>query len=188
MPFTFTKLAIPEVVLVEPKVFGDDRGFFMETFKESEFKDHGIAGDFCQDNHSLSSKGVLRGLHFQLDPHAQGKLVRVIRGKVFDVAVDIRKGSPTYGKWVSEELSSKNKRMLWVPQGFAHGVLVLEDDTELLYKVSGAEYNPEKERCILWDDPSINIDWPLKEVLLSDKDKEAVELANVENNFTKALA
>jgi dTDP-4-dehydrorhamnose 3,5-epimerase len=183
MPFEFKRLEIPDVVLVIPKVFGDERGFFMETFKKSDFEKFGIKGDWVQDNHSRSKKGVLRGLHYQLNPKAQGKLVRVVRGAVFDVAVDIRKGSPWYGKWVGVILSEENKYMLWVPPGFAHGVAVLEDDTELLYKVSGAEYSPEHDRAIRWDDPEIGIIWPIREPILSEKDKNAPFLKDAENNF-----
>src|SRR3989338_5800135 len=162
MPFTFQRLEIPDVVLITPKAFGDDRGFFMETFKSSEFKQAGMNLEFLQDNHSKSKKGVLRGLHYQLSPDEQGKLVRVTSGSLFDVAVDIRKGSPTYGKWVGATLSAANKQMLWVPPGFAHGVYVLEDDTELIYKVT-KEYSAKNDRGILWSDPALNIKWPVKE-------------------------
>src|SRR3990167_10857941 len=146
MPCKFTRLAIPDIVLIEPEVFKDNRGFFAETYRASEFKANSIDVSFVQDNHSLSNSGVLRGLHFQKNPNAQGKLVRVVTGKIFDVAVDIRKGSPTYGKWVSAILSDENHAMLWVPAGFAHGVCVLEDNTHLLYKVSGGEYSPQDDR------------------------------------------
>ncbi len=183
MPFEFKRLAIPDVVLVIPKVFGDERGFFMETFKKSDFERFGIKGDWVQDNHSRSKKGVLRGLHYQLEPKAQGKLIRVVRGMVFDVAVDIRKGSPWYGKWVGVILSEENKYMLWIPPGFAHGVVALEDDTELLYKVSGAEYSPEHDRSIRWDDPEIGIIWPVRDPILSEKDKNAPFLKDADNNF-----
>lgn len=187
MPFEFKRLEIPEVILVEPKVFGDDRGFFAETFKASDFKANGIDVDFVQDNHSLSKAGVLRGLHFQKNPNAQGKLVRVTSGKVFDVAVDLRQGSPTYGKWVSAILSDKNHAMLWVPPGFAHGVCVLEDDTHLLYKVSGGEYSPEDDRSIQWNDPDIGVEWPIDNPDLSEKDKAGKRLADIDNNFKYQL-
>jgi dTDP-4-dehydrorhamnose 3,5-epimerase len=177
VPFIFTILEIPEVVLIEPKAFGDDRGFFMETFKASEFASFGIAGNWVQDNHSRSKKGVLRGLHFQTSPHAQGKLVRVVAGAVFDVAVDIRKNSPTFGRWVGATLSAQNKHMLWIPQGFAHGVLTLEDNSDFLYKVSGSEYSPMFERSIRWNDPLLKISWPMGNPELSEKDRVAPTLA-----------
>ena len=157
----FTRKAIPDVILFEPRVFGDERGFFFESFNEREFVDavgHGV--DFVQDNHSRSRRGVLRGLHYQLPPHAQGKLVRVTSGEVFDVAVDIRKGSPTFGQWVGEILSESNKRQLWIPPGFAHGFVALSDSADFLYKTSDF-YTPTAERCIMWNDPQIGIDWPL---------------------------
>ena len=185
MPFEFIETEIPEVILVKPKVFTDTRGFFMETYKKSDFKKVGIDTDFVQDNHSKSVKGVLRGLHYQLEPRAQGKLVRCIRGKIFDVAVDIRKGSPTFGKWVGVELSEENKLMLWIPKGFAHGFLTLSDEAEIVYKVSGSEYSPEHDRCIRWNDPDINIKWPLNgEPILSEKDRLAPTLREAELNFT----
>ena len=182
MVFEFEKLEIPEVILITPKAFSDERGFFMESYKESGFKANGINFEFKQDNHSKSSKKVLRGLHYQLDPYAQGKLVRVITGKIFDVAVDIRKGSPTFGKWVSAELSEDNKKMLWIPPGFAHGFLSLEDNTNVLYK-STNEYNKESERGILWNDPEIGIKWPFNNPLLSDKDKKHPVLKDTDINF-----
>ncbi|SRR5579883_534181 len=182
MPFKFTPLAIPDVILVEPTLFGDSRGFFAETYKACDFKANGITPDFVQDNHSKSKAGVLRGLHFQNNPKAQGKLVRVASGSVFDVAVDIRKNSPTYGKWVSAILSGDNHHMLWVPPGFAHGVLVLEDDTHLLYKVSEV-YSPAHDRAIRWDDPAIGINWPIENPELSDKDRNAPFLNDIDANF-----
>ena len=167
--------AIPEVVILEPKVFGDDRGFFFESFNEKNFKELiGFAPKFVQDNHSRSSKGVLRGLHYQIK-QSQGKLVRVVEGEVFDVAVDLRRSSPTFGKWVGVNLSSKNKRQLWVPEGFGHGFLVLSDVAEFLYKTTDY-YSPDNERSIRWDDPDISIDWPItkgKEPTLSEKDEKA---------------
>lgn len=170
MPFNFKKLGIDEVILIEPKVFGDERGFFMESYQKSEFVTNGIDVNFIQDNHSKSIKGVLRGLHYQLAPRAQAKLVRCTRGEIFDVAVDIRKDSKTYGKWVGEMLSEENKRMLFIPEGFAHGFVVLSDTAEFLYKVDN-EYSPEHDRGIRWNDPDINIDWGIDfEPLVSEKD------------------
>ena len=182
MPFEFKRLEIPDVILITPKAFGDERGFFMESHKESQFKANGIAFDFKQDNHSKSSKNVLRGLHYQLEPYAQGKLVKVVTGRIFDVAVDIRKGSPTFGKWVSAELSEENKQMLWIPPGFAHGFLSLEDNTNVLYK-STNEYNKESEGGILWNDPEIDIKWPVSNPILSEKDKKHPLLNEADINF-----
>lgn len=166
-----TPLAIPDVILLEPRVFGDDRGFFFESYNEKKFQDAvGYAVDFVQDNHSRSAQNVLRGLHYQIK-QAQGKLVRVVHGAVFDVAVDIRRGSPTFGQWVGEILSAENKKQLWIPVGFAHGFLTLTDSAEFLYKTTDF-WSPEHERCILWNDPEIDIAWPTTEnILLSDKDK-----------------
>ena len=183
MPFIFKRLEIPDVILIEPKVFRDNRGFFMETYKYSEFQKNGISYEFVQDNHSKSQRGVLRGLHYQLKPMEQGKLVRCIKGRIWDVAVDIRKGSPWYGKWVAVELSEENKLMLWIPPGFAHGFIVLEDDTEVVYKVT-KEYSPELERGIIWNDPDINIKWPIENPILSEKDKNFPMLKDAENNFS----
>ncbi|WP_029522925.1 dTDP-4-dehydrorhamnose 3,5-epimerase [Persephonella sp. KM09-Lau-8] len=186
MPFEFIKTDIPDVILVKPKVFGDDRGFFMEFYKKSDFEKAGIDTDFVQDNHSRSVKGVLRGLHYQKEPFSQGKLVRCIKGSIFDVAVDIRKGSPTFGRWIGYELSEKNKLMLWIPKGFAHGFLTLSEEAEVIYKVSGGEYSPEHDTGIRWDDPEINIQWPLNEVdniLLSEKDKKLPFLRDADINF-----
>lgn len=154
------KTAIPDVLIFEPKVFGDDRGFFMESFNQQTFASAvGRDVQFVQDNHSKSSKGVLRGLHFQLAPYAQGKLVRCVAGEVFDVAVDIRKSSPTFGKWVGVNLSEQNKRQLWIPEGFAHGFLVLSETAEFLYKTTNY-YAPEFDRGIKWNDSTLSIDWP----------------------------
>ncbi len=184
MPFDFIKAEIPEVIIVKPKVFKDDRGFFLEFYKKSDFISAGIDIDFVQDNHSKSTKGVLRGLHYQLNPKAQGKLVRCIKGSVFDVAVDIRKGSPTFGKYVGIELSSDNHLMLFIPKGFAHGFLTLSDEAEIIYKVSGAEYSQKYERSIRWDDKDININWPIdREPILSEKDKKAPFLKDADINF-----
>jgi len=166
-----TRLAIPDVVLLEPKVFGDERGFFYESFNEQVFRNAtGADVRFVQDNHSRSAQNVLRGLHYQLPPKAQGKLVRVVVGEVFDVAVDIRQESPTFGKWVGEILSADNKRQLWIPPGFAHGFLVLSEVAEFLYKTTDY-YAPALERCIRWDDPELAVNWPLLGTpVLSEKD------------------
>lgn len=161
---------IPEVLVIEPAVFGDDRGFFYESFNQRNFKEKtGIDSEFVQDNHSRSVKGVLRGLHYQIK-QAQGKLVRVVAGEVFDVAVDIRKSSPTFGAWVGELLSAENKRQLWIPPGFAHGFLVLSESAEFLYRTTDY-WAPEHERCIIWNDPTLAIEWPIDyEPRLSEKD------------------
>jgi dTDP-4-dehydrorhamnose 3,5-epimerase len=154
------RLAIPDVVLFEPRVFGDERGFFFESFNHRRFEEAiGREVEFVQDNHSKSVRNVLRGLHYQVR-QAQGKLVRVVEGSVFDVAVDLRKGSPTFGHWVGEVLSAENKKQLWVPEGFAHGFVVLSESAEFLYKTTDY-YSPEHERCIAWDDPTLAIDWPI---------------------------
>ena len=167
----FTPTSIPDVVIVEPKVFGDDRGFFLESWNQAAFAAGGIDQAFVQDNHSRSARGVLRGLHYQ-KPNPQGKLVRVVAGAVFDVAVDLRAASPTFGRSVGVTLSAANKRMLWVPPGFALGFLTLEDDTDFLYKCT-ALYSPADEHALLWNDPVLGIDWPLEgiEPLLSAKDR-----------------
>lgn len=169
MPFTFIKCEIPGPVIVEPRVFGDDRGFFLESYKKSDFVKNGIDVEFLQDNHSLSSKGVLRGLHYQKPPFAQAKLVRVISGAVWDVAVDIRKKSPTYKKWIAVELSGENKKMFFIPEGFAHGFVAITDDVQLMYKCSN-EYSPQHDAGIIWNDPEIAIQWPVDNPVLSDKD------------------
>jgi len=171
---------IPEVLILEPKVFGDERGFFYESFNARRFAEAtGCDVDFVQDNHSRSIKGVLRGLHYQIQ-QPQGKLVRVAVGEVWDVAVDIRKGSPTFGKWVGVSLSATNHRQLWVPAGFAHGFVVVSDVAEFLYKTTDY-YAPEHERCIRWNDPTLAIPWPLEdEPSLSAKDKQGLELAQAE--------
>jgi len=168
-----TRLAIPDVILLEPRVFGDERGFFFESFNHRQFEEVvGRSVKFVQDNHSKSAKGVLRGLHYQLS-QAQGKLVRVTAGEVFDVAVDLRKSSPTFGKWVGERLSAENKLQMWVPEGFAHGFVVLSESAEFLYKTTDF-YAPEHERCIAWNDPALGIQWPLEQPpQLSAKDGTA---------------
>jgi len=169
-----TRLAITDVVLFEPKVFGDDRGFFYESFSQRIFEETtGLKCNFVQDNHSRSKRGVLRGLHYQLPPKAQGKLVRVVQGEVFDVAVYIRKNSPTFGKWVGDILSAENKKQMWIPEGFAHGFLTLSDTAEFLYKTTDY-YAPEYERSILWNDVQIGIAWPVQgEPVLAAKDRAA---------------
>lgn len=172
MAFDFKPLKIKEVVLVAPKVFGDSRGFFMESYQKSEFYKNGICVEFNQDNHSKSIKGVLRGLHYQTNPMAQAKLVRCLKGQIFDVAVDIRKDSKTFGQWVGEVLSEENKNMLFIPEGFAHGFVVLSDEAELLYKASN-EYSPQNDKGIRWNDPAININWGVDfEPLISEKDSK----------------
>ena len=178
----FIRTEIPDVIIIEPQVHGDERGYFVETFREDKLEEFlGYKINFCQDNESKSSRGVLRGLHYQLAPKAQTKLVRVIKGRVLDVAVDIRKGSPTFGHHVAVELTSENKRQLLVPRGFAHGFLVLEDDTVFAYKVDNY-YSPENDRGIAFDDERLEIDWVLNrdELNLSQKDKEAPTIFDVE--------
>ncbi len=173
--------ALPEVLIIEPQVFGDERGFFYESFNAKRFAElTGVQRDFVQDNHSRSARGVLRGLHYQLQ-QAQGKLVRVTAGEVYDVAVDVRRSSPTFGKWVGVHLSAQNKRQLWVPEGFAHGFLVLSDYAEFLYKTTDY-YAPAHERSIRWDDPLLAIDWPLDGLtpVLSAKDQQASTFAEAE--------
>jgi len=169
MPFVFNKCEIPGLVIVEPRAFADDRGFFLESYKKSDFVKNGIDIEFMQDNHSLSSKGVLRGLHYQKPPYTQAKLVRVVKGTAWDVAVDIRKNSPTYKKWIGVELSEENRRMFYMPEGFAHGFLALTDEVHLLYKCSN-EYSPSHDAGIIWNDPELAIEWPVDEPSLSDKD------------------
>lgn len=173
--------SIPDILLIEPQVFGDHRGFFMETFQEKKFAASGITADFVQDNHSGSVRGTLRGLHYQIR-QAQGKLVRCVAGEIFDVAVDLRRSSPSFGKWMGAWLTAENKHMLWIPPGFGHGVYVKSEWGELLYKTTDY-YAPEFERSILWNDPTIGIDWPIPEgvvPLLSKKDQEGVRLANAD--------
>ena len=171
-----TQTKISDVWIIEPRVFGDERGFFFESFNEKAFAEAtGVTPSFVQDNHSKSAKGVLRGLHYQLPPKAQGKLVRVVQGEVFDVAVDIRKDSPTYGQWVGEILSADNKKQLWIPPGFAHGFLTLSDTAEFLYKTTDY-WSPEHERAILWNDATLKIDWPKTPFLpvISRKDENGI--------------
>ncbi len=177
------KTEIQDVLIFEPKVFGDERGFFMESFNQKVFEEAvGRKVEFVQDNHSKSSKGVLRGLHYQLEPYAQGKLVRCVVGEVFDVAVDIRKSSPTFGKWVGVNLSAENKRQLWIPEGFAHGFLVLSETAEFLYKTTNY-YHPEAEGSLLWNDDDININWPSSfDIILSKKDENAPRFNRIIGN------
>jgi dTDP-4-dehydrorhamnose 3,5-epimerase len=182
MPFAFKELEIPGLVLIEPGVFEDGRGFFMETYKTPDFAAAGIKGDFVQENHSRSGKGVLRGLHYQNPPFAQAKLVRVVRGEVFDVAADIRRGSPTCGKWVGVTLSEENKHIIYIPQGFAHGFCVLSEIAEVLYKTTGV-YSAESEAGIIWNDADLNIEWPVKQPILSEKDRKLPSLRNADIRF-----
>lgn len=182
MPFQFHPLAIPDVILVEPQRFGDSRGFFMETYQFETFAANGITPRFVQDNHSRSARGVLRGLHYQKEPVAQGKLLKVVIGEIFDVAVDIRRGSPTFGQWVSEILSAENGRLLYVPPGFAHGFCVLSETADLIYKTSDY-YHPASETGIIWNDPEIGVVWPLTNPLLSARDQALPPLAEADFNF-----
>ena len=182
MPYTVIPTAIPEVLVLEPKVFGDARGFFFESFNQRDFEQAtGLQGvQFVQDNHSKSTQGVLRGLHYQIQ-HPQGKLVRVVQGEVFDVAVDLRQSSPTFGQWVGEVLSAENKKQMWVPPGFAHGFLTLTESAEFLYKTTDYWY-PEHERSLLWSDPQVSIQWPLQgPPLLAAKDAVAPLLQNAQH-------
>ncbi len=180
MPYTVTPTAIPDVLVLEPRVFGDARGFFYESFNQRDFAQAtGLDVTFVQDNHSKSAQGVLRGLHYQVE-HAQGKLVRVVQGEVLDVAVDLRRSSPTFGRWVGERLSADNKKQLWVPPGFAHGFVVLSETAEFLYKTTDYWY-PEHERSLLWSDPALGIDWQLAAApLLAAKDAAAPVMAQAE--------
>ncbi len=178
MPFDFKKLAIPEVLLIAPRVWTDTRGFFMETYKRSEFAAAGIAEIFVQENHSSSQRGVLRGLHFQRPPQAQSKLVRVTSGKIFDVAVDLRPGSATRGAWVGVELSAEDRTLVYIPEWCAHGFCVLSERADVVYHTS-AEYAPEHESGILWNDPALGIKWPIADPIVADRDKQWPQLAGV---------
>jgi len=182
MPFTFSGTDIQGVIVIDPKVILDDRGFFMETYKKTDYEKAGIPDYFVQENHSLSSKGTLRGLHYQKDPKAQGKLVRALKGEIFDVAVDIRQQSPTYGKYVTANLSETNRRMLYVPTGFAHGFCVLSEQAEVCYLTTEV-YAPEQDRGIIWNDPEIGIKWPINNPVLSPKDLKHPTLKNADNNY-----
>lgn len=170
MPFEFKRLSIPDVILIKPKIFPDERGFFMETYKKPDFEKAGIKGDFIQDNYSYSKYGVLRGLHFQRSPYAQAKIVRCVKGVIYDVAVDLRRSSKTFGKYVAVILSEHNKYILYVPRGFAHGFLVLSDVAEVAYKVDNI-YAPSYEGGLIWNDPDVGIQWPIDEPILSEKDR-----------------
>lgn len=169
-----TESSLPGVFVIEPKRFGDKRGFFLETYRESVYEEHGLPTRYVQDNHSRSSKGVLRGMHYQM-VQPQGKLVRAATGAVFDVAVDVRKGSPNYGQWFGAELSEDNMRLMYVPPGFAHGFVVLSETADFIYKCTDY-YHPDSEQGIAWDDPDVGIDWPIKDVMLSEKDKRNPKL------------
>ena len=176
MPFEFKRLEIPDVILIEPKVFEDERGFFMETYKKEDFEEKaGIKGEFIQDNHSKSKYGVLRGLHYQKEPYAQAKIVQCVRGAIYDVAVDLRKNSPTFGKYTGVILSEYNKYQLYIPGGCAHGFLVLSDAAEVIYKVDNV-YAPDHEGGLIWNDPDVNIPWPNDNPILSQKDQQLPSL------------
>ena len=183
MPFSFTRLSIPEIMLIEPLVFRDQRGFFMETYKYSEFAQEGITETFVQGNHSKSARGVLRGLHYQKNPKAQGKLIRAMSGEIYDVVVDLRRGGPTYRNWVAVNLSANEKKMLYVPAGFAHGFCVTSDEAEVHYSAT-AEYAPDCEAGVLWSDPELAITWPTAEPQLSGRDRAWPALKWADNNFT----
>ena len=185
MPFQFERLEIPDVILVTAKHFVDDRGFFLESYKQSEFADNGIPWAFVQDNRSHSAHQVLRGLHYQMQPRAQGKLVMALAGEIYDVAVDIRTGSPTYGRGVGATLSAERFNMLYIPVGFAHGFCVLSERADVLYKTTD-EYAADLDRGIRWNDPQIGIDWPLADPILSAKDAQLPLLRDAENNFRVA--
>jgi dTDP-4-dehydrorhamnose 3,5-epimerase len=182
MPFQFQRLRLPEVVLIEPRNLKDERGFFRETFKASEFAANGLPDRFAQDNQSHSVRGVLRGLHYQNPPRAQGKLVSVSRGEIFDVAVDIRQSSPTFGQWVAQDLAAETGCMLYVPPGFAHGFVVLSAEADVIYKVT-EEYAVELDRGLLWNDPQIGVRWPILEPILSPKDAHLPLLRDADNRF-----
>ncbi len=186
MPFTFERASLPDIVIIKPRQFSDNRGLFMETYKQSDFKANGIDRAFVQDNHSHSVQGVLRGLHYQTPPHAQAKLVRCLRGRIFDVAVDIRRSSPQFGQWFAYELDGQSATMLYIPEGFAHGFYTLSDEAEVLYKVT-AEYAPQHDCGIRWNDPEIGIEWPDGAVYLSDRDKNhpLLNAAELPDNFAK---
>jgi dTDP-4-dehydrorhamnose 3,5-epimerase len=182
MPFEFSRSFIPEVMVIRPRLYPDGRGFFMEAYKRSDFAAHGIAEYFVQCNHSRSSRATLRGLHFQKAPKAQGKLVRAVAGEIFDVAVDMRHGSPSYGKWVSVLLSGQNQSMLFIPPGFAHGFCVTSEEADVLYMTT-EEYAPECEAGVAWNDPDLGIDWPIDDPQLSERDRRWPRLRHADNNF-----
>ena len=182
--FTFEKTAIRDVMIITPQIFGDSRGYFLETYKDKDFEAAGICGPFVQDNESASSRGVLRGLHFQKS-HTQGKLVRATSGRVLDVAVDVRPGSPTFGKYVSVELDAESKRMFWIPKGFAHGFLVLSDQATFTYKCTDV-YDPSSEGGIPWNDPTIAVDWPKLDIPYKTSEKDGKHLAFTDQDFSWA--
>jgi dTDP-4-dehydrorhamnose 3,5-epimerase len=182
MPFTFRRLKIPDVILIEAKPFTDSRGFFAETYRHSDFANNGIGEAFVQDNQSRSKRGVLRGLHYQKRPAAQAKLIGVVCGEIYDVAVDIRRGSPTFGRYVAQVLSEQSHRLLYISEGFAHGYLVLSEQADVVYKVT-SEYSPQNERGIIWNDPQLAIQWPIKSPMLSPQDMKHPVLADADNNF-----
>ena len=182
MAFRFTPTVIPCVIVIEPSVFIDDRGFFLETYKRSEFSAHGITETFIQCNQSKSIRGTLRGLHYQNNPKAQGKLVQVLSGEIYDVAVDLRCGIPTYGKWIAVDLSSENRKLLYVPAGFAHGFCVVSDEAEVSYMTT-EEYAPSLEGGVRWNDPDLGIEWPIAEPRLSDRDRAWPRLIDASHNF-----
>jgi len=182
MPFNFEKLSMSGLVMVEPVIFGDDRGFFMESFKTTDFTAFGINKRIVQINQSRSQRNVLRGLHYQIRPKGQSKLVRVVTGEIFDVAVDLRQGSPTYGKWEGLRLSADNRKMLYIPEGFAHGFCVLSESADVEY-ACGEEYSPMHDRGILWNDPELAIKWPVESPIISDKDRKNPPFKQAEKNF-----
>lgn len=182
MPFEFHRLEIPEVILIKAQCIEDERGFFVEMYKQSTFSVHGIVNRFVQDNYSYSLQGVLRGLHYQKHPQAQGKLVTALKGQIYDVVVDLRRDSPTYKEWIGIQISDSDCRMLYVPSGFAHGFCVLSKEAWVVYKVT-EEYAPEFERGIIWSDPAIGIRWPVAEPILSPKDAQLPLLKDADNNF-----
>lgn len=182
MSFRFEPLEIPGVVLVRPEIHRDDRGFLYESYRKSAFREAGLEAEFCQDNHSRSRRGVLRGLHYQRPPRAHAKLVRAVEGEIFDVAVDLRRDSPSYGDWVAAILSADNRRMLFVPEGFAHGYCVLSAAAAVHYKIT-AEYAPEHEGGVVWDDPDVGIEWPIEDPILSERDAALPPLRDAEPDF-----
>jgi dTDP-4-dehydrorhamnose 3,5-epimerase len=182
MPFRFAGLEIPEVMLITSQAFPDQRGFLVERYRRSAFVSAGIPQAFVQENYSRSRRGVLRGLHYQKSPQAQGKLISVVRGEIFDVAVDLRRGSPTYGRWVSATLSGESQQMLYVPVGFAHGFCVTSDEADVVYKIT-AEHAPDLERGIIWNDPDLGIPWPVREPFLSGRDAQLGRLRDADNDF-----
>jgi dTDP-4-dehydrorhamnose 3,5-epimerase len=183
MPFEFEPLDIPDVILVHAKKFPDDRGFFVETYKQDDFVANGIPHTFVQDNYSRSTRNVLRGLHYQKDPSAQGKLIQVLQGEIYDVAVDIRRGSPTYGQWIGVHLSAEHAQLLYVPGGFAHGFCVLSDVVDFTYKCTDL-YAPDAYRGVLWNDPDLDIPWPIKDPILSERDQNLPPLKEADNNYS----